>query len=113
MKDDGTVLLLIGTQSNGQGHKTAYAQFAAEALDLDMDSIEVRQGDTDELEAGGGTGGSRSVPLGGVSVKQGSEALAEKIKKVAAEKLEASAGDLELTEGTVRIAGTDRKLSFR
>ncbi|MGI9393063.1 MAG: xanthine dehydrogenase family protein molybdopterin-binding subunit [Boseongicola sp.] len=112
LKEDGTVLLRIGTQSNGQGHKTAYAQFAAEALDLDMDSIEVVQGDTDDLEAGGGTGGSRSVPLGGVSVKQGSEALAEQIKETAAEKLEASPGDLELAKGAVRIAGTDRKLSF-
>ncbi|MDD9910866.1 MAG: xanthine dehydrogenase family protein molybdopterin-binding subunit [Ahrensia sp.] len=112
LKDDGTVQLLIGTQSNGQGHKTAYAQFVAEALDLDMGSIEVRQGDTDELESGGGTGGSRSIPLGGVSVQRGSQALAEMIKEAAAEKLEASVGDLELSEGSVRIVGTDRKLTF-
>jgi len=112
LRDDGTVLLKIGTQSNGQGHKTAYAQFVAEVLDLDIDSIEVSQGDTDELASGGGTGGSRSVPLGGVSVKQGSEALAEEIKKVAAEQLEASIGDLEFVEGEVRIAGTDRRLTF-
>ncbi len=112
LREDGSVLLKIGTQSNGQGHKTAYAQFAAEVLDLDLDSIEVSQGDTDELASGGGTGGSRSLPLGGVSVKYGSEKLAEEIKKVAAEKLEASTGDLELVEGEVRIAGTDRKLTF-
>ena len=61
LKPDGTVTLLIGTQSNGQGHKTAYAQFAADVLDLDIDSIDVRQGDTDELSSGGGTGG---VPFG-------------------------------------------------
>ncbi len=112
LKSDGTISLLIGTQCNGQGHRTAYAQFAAEALNLDIDSIDVRQGDTDELEAGGGTGGSRSIPLGGVSVKRGSEALAEMIKQVAADKLEAAADDLELINAEVRIVGTDRSMTF-
>ena len=109
---DGTVKLYIGTQSNGQGHKTAYAQFAAEVLDLDIESIDVQQGDTDQLATGGGTGGSRSIPLGGVSVKEGSEALAELIKEVAADKLEAATGDLELVEGRVRIVGTDRSMTL-
>ena len=112
LQDDGTVQLLIGTQSNGQGHKTAYTQFASEILSLDPDRIDVRQGDTDELAKGGGTGGSRSIPLGGVSVKQGAEALVEKIKKVAADKLEASAGDLEMMDGTVRVVGTDRQMTL-
>ena len=112
LNEDGTVTILIGTQSNGQGHKTAYAQFAAEILDLDIESIDVKQGDTDELATGGGTGGSRSIPLGGISVRQGSEALAEMIKKVAAEKLEAATGDLELLEGKVRIVGTDRSITL-
>ncbi|NKB51621.1 MAG: molybdopterin-dependent oxidoreductase [Rhizobiaceae bacterium] len=112
LKSDGTISLLIGTQCNGQGHRTAYAQFAAEALNLDIDSIDVQQGDTDQLEAGGGTGGSRSIPLGGVSVKRGSEALAELIKQVAADKLEAAASDLELINGEVRIVGTDRSMTF-
>ncbi len=109
---DGTVTLHIGTQSNGQGHKTAYAQFAAEALNMDINAIEVKQGDTDDLPTGGGTGGSRSIPLGGVSVRYGSEKLAERIREIAADKLEASAGDLELQEGTVRIVGTDRSMTF-
>ncbi|EFL88987.1 xanthine dehydrogenase family protein molybdopterin-binding subunit [Ahrensia sp. R2A130] len=112
LQTDGTVRLLIGTQSNGQGHQTAYAQFAAEVLNLDIDSIDVRQGDTDELATGGGTGGSRSIPLGGVSVKRGSEALAEKIKEIAADKLEAAASDLELMEGEVCIVGTDRSMTL-
>jgi len=112
LKSDGTISLLIGTQSNGQGHKTAYAQFAAEVLNLNIDSIDVRQGDTDELDAGGGTGGSRSIPLGGVSVKRGSETLAELIKTVAADKLEAAADDLELVNGQVRIVGTDRVMTL-
>lgn len=109
---DGMVTIYIGTQSNGQGHKTAYAQFAAEALNMDISDIEVRQGDTDELATGGGTGGSRSIPLGAVSVKRGSETLSEMIKEVAADKLEASVADLELIQGQVRIVGTDRSISF-
>ena len=109
---DGTVTIAIGTQSNGQGHATAYTQFASQALSLDPDMIDVHQGDTDELEDGGGTGGSRSIPLGGVSVQRGADALAEKVKKVAADKLEASTADLELTDGTVRILGTDRQMTL-
>jgi len=112
LKEDGTVDLKIGTQSNGQGHATAYAQLAAEKLGLDYEKIQLRQGDTDELENGGGTGGSRSIPLGGVSVTRASEQLAEKIKNIAAEELEASAADIELENGEARIVGTDRMISF-
>ncbi len=113
LNEDGSVTILIGTQSNGQGHKTAYSQFAAEVLNLSMDDIEVRQGDTDELATGGGTGGSRSIPLGAASVKRGSEALAEMIKEIAAEKLETSVADLELMQGEVRVVGTDRAVSLK
>ncbi len=112
LNKDGTTTILIGTQSNGQGHKTAYAQFAAETLGLEMDKIDVRQGDTDELAKGGGTGGSRSIPLGAVSVQRASDDLAEKIKAIAADELEASAGDLELVDGAARVVGTDREISF-
>ncbi|KQZ12982.1 carbon monoxide dehydrogenase [Mesorhizobium sp. Root554] len=112
LNGDGTVTLKIGTQTNGQGHATAYAQFVAEKLNLDLEKIYVRQGDTDELKSGGGTGGSRSIPLGGVSASRAGEDLAEKIKRVAADELEASAGDIELVDGTARIVGTDRSLDF-
>lgn len=109
---DGNFTLKIGTQSNGQGHATAYAQLAADKLGLDYEIIEVRQGDTDELAKGGGTGGSRSVPLGGASVAIAAENLSEKLKKLAADELEASAGDIELADGGARIAGTDRFIAF-
>ena len=112
LQKDGTVTLYIGTQSNGQGHKTAYAQFIAEELDMDIEQIEVRQGDTDELPNGGGTGGSRSIPLGAASVKRGSVELAEKMKKIAADKLEADVGDMELECGTIKVAGTNKAISF-
>ncbi|MEO5322200.1 xanthine dehydrogenase family protein molybdopterin-binding subunit [Mesorhizobium sp. CC13] len=109
---DGTVSVFIGTQSNGQGHATAYAQFVAEKLNLDVASISVHQGDTDQLAKGGGTGGSRSIPLGGVSASRAGAALAEKLRKIAADELEAAAADIELGNGEARIVGTDHVISF-
>ncbi len=112
LDEDGTITLFIGTQTNGQGHSTAYSQFIAEKIGIDFDRIVVRQGDTDELPTGGGTGGSRSIPLGGVSVSRASETLADKMRRIAADELEASAGDIELVDGEARIVGTDRKISY-
>lgn len=109
---DGTVTLFIGTQTNGQGHATAYSQFIAEKLGIDFDRIIVRQGNTRELSKGGGTGGSRSIPLGGVSAAKAGEDLANKIKRIASDELEASPEDIELEGGIARVAGTDRQLSF-
>ena len=68
LEPDGTVTLWIGTQSNGQGHKTTYAQIIAERLHIPIEQINVHQGDTDEIATGGGTIGSRLMPTGGVSV---------------------------------------------
>ena len=112
LNGDGTVTLSIGTQTNGQGHATAYSQFVAEKLNIDISKVIVHQGDTDRLKAGGGTGGSRSIPLGGVSAARAGEDLAEKIKRIAADELEASAADIELVDGTARIVGTDRSMDF-
>jgi carbon-monoxide dehydrogenase large subunit len=110
--EDGTITLFIGTQTNGQGHATAYSQFIADKIGIDFDKIIVRQGDTNELASGGGTGGSRSIPLGGVSVSSASEVLAEKIRKLAADELEAGPEDIELVDGEARIVGTDRAVSY-
>ncbi|MGB6998492.1 MAG: molybdopterin cofactor-binding domain-containing protein, partial [Pseudolabrys sp.] len=109
---DGGVTLLIGSQSTGQGHATSYAQLIAERLDLPPDRIRVIQGDTDRIKSGAGTGGSSSIPVGGVSVDRAAKKLAEQIKEIAADALEASASDLEIVDGTVRVAGTDRIVSF-
>lgn len=109
---DGGITLFIGTQTNGQGHATAYSQFVADKIGIDFDRITVRQGDTAELAKGGGTGGSRSIPLGGVSVARASEVLAEKMKKLAADELEAAPADIELIDGSARIVGTDRVMSY-
>ena len=109
----GRVALYIGNQSNGQGHRTAFAQMASDVLGLGMDDIDVIQGDTARVATGGGTGGSKSVPLGAVIVDQASRRLADELKKRAADELEASVGDLELAGGKVRVVGTDRAVSLR
>ena len=112
LNGDGTVTLKIGTQSTGQGHATAYAQMVAEKLYIPIERVVTRQGDTDELSDGEGTGGSRSIPLGGVSASRAGEALAGKIRQLAADELEASPLDIELHEGAARIVGTDRSMSY-
>ena len=109
---DGGVTLLIGSQSTGQGHATSYAQLIAERLDLPPERVRVIQGDTDRIKSGAGTGGSSSIPVGGVSVDRATRKLAEQIKEIAADALEASASDLEIVDGTVRVAGTDRVVPF-
>jgi carbon-monoxide dehydrogenase large subunit len=112
LDEDGGFTVLVGTQSNGQGHATAYAQIVSEYLNVDPAQVRVVQGDSDALPTGGGTSGSRSIPVGGVMVSRGSEALATSLRKLAADKLEAATNDLEFADGGVRVAGTDRRLSF-
>jgi carbon-monoxide dehydrogenase large subunit len=109
---DGDVTVLIGTQSTGQGHQTAYAQIVAEQFGLPPERVHIHQGDTDEIATGLGTGGSASIPTGGVCVERATHALGLQLRELAAEMLETSAGDLELSEGRIRIAGTDRSVSF-
>jgi carbon-monoxide dehydrogenase large subunit len=109
---DGDVTILIGTQSSGQGHATAYAQIVADQFGLPPERVHMHQGDTDEIATGQGTGGSSSIPSGGVCVERATKELGGKLKELAAEALETSAGDLEIGDGRVRIAGTDRAISF-
>ncbi|MDQ0395171.1 xanthine dehydrogenase family protein molybdopterin-binding subunit [Labrys monachus] len=112
LEPDGTATVLIGTQTNGQGHITAYAQFVSQYLDLPLERINVVQGDSDRIKTGGGTGGSRSIPVGGASVARASQTLAERLKALAADELEAGIGDLEIVDGRVRVVGTDRAIDF-
>jgi carbon-monoxide dehydrogenase large subunit len=109
---DGGVTVLIGSQSTGQGHATSYAQLVAERLDLPPERVRVVQGDTDLIATGAGTGGSSSIPVGGVAVDRASKTLAERLKQLAADALEAAATDMEIADGTVRVAGTDRAITF-
>jgi aerobic carbon-monoxide dehydrogenase large subunit len=109
---DGIVTVLIGSQSTGQGHHTAYAQIVADYLDVGPERVRVIQGDTDLIPTGLGTGGSSSIPCGGASLAGASKKLADTLKDLAADRLEASVTDLEIVDGQVRVAGTDRALSF-
>ncbi len=112
IETDGSATVKVGTQNNGQGHETAYAQLASQELDLPMEKIRVIQGDTDQVQHGSGTGGSRSIPVGGAAVAHASRTIAENLKKLASEKLEAATADLEIAAGGVRVAGTDKRLSY-
>jgi len=112
IEPDGSVTVLIGSQSTGQGHATAYAQLVADHLGLPPERVNMVQGDTDRIASGLGTGGSSSIPCGGASLAGAAEKLADNLKRLAAEALEASADDLEIAGGTVRVKGTDRVISF-
>jgi carbon-monoxide dehydrogenase large subunit len=113
---DGGITVLIGTQSTGQGHRTAYAQLIAERLRLAPAHVRVVQGDTDLVATGAGTGGSCSIPVGGVALARAADQLADRLETLAGNVLEAATSDLEFVEelrgGAVRVVGTDRAVSF-
>src|SRR5436309_3086881 len=102
----------MGTQSSGQGHQTAYAQLASERLGLPLDKIRVLQGDTDAIGFGRGTGGSRSLPVGGGALAHAADKLIAKGKKIAAHMLEAAEADIAFGDGIFSITGTDRSVSL-
>jgi len=108
----GTLTILIGTQSSGQGHHTAYAQLAASRLGVPPDKVRVVQGDTDAVGFGRGTGGSRSLPVGGAALAHAADKLIAKGKKIAAHLLEAAEADIGFADGAFTIAGTDRAVSI-
>ncbi|MET0878646.1 MAG: xanthine dehydrogenase family protein molybdopterin-binding subunit [Tardiphaga sp.] len=109
---DGDITILIGTQSTGQGHHTAYAQIVAEQFGVAPERVHIIQGDTAKVATGLGTGGSASIPTGGVSVQRATRKLGVNLRELAADALETSAADLEIEDGVIRIAGTDRSISF-
>jgi carbon-monoxide dehydrogenase large subunit len=112
VRADGEVHVIAGTQSNGQGHETAYAQLVAEQLGVPIEIVKVTSGDTDALRAGGGTGGSRSLTMAGGALGVAVKDVIEKGKALAANELEAAAADIEYADGRFAIAGTDRSLGL-
>jgi carbon-monoxide dehydrogenase large subunit len=109
---DGGANLVVGTQTNGQGHHTAYAQLLADKLGLDPEQVRFHQGDTDVAATGGGTMGSRSLLVGGGATDQAADQVIERAKKIAGHTLEVSPDDLEFEAGTFTIAGTDRRTTL-
>ena len=106
--EDGYVDVYVGTQSTGQGHETAYVQLTADQLGIDGDLIRIRQGDTDTIPVGGGTGGARSLYSEGQAILITSATVISKGKQAASEMLEAAAEDIEFASGRFIVVGTDR-----
>lgn len=102
---DGAATLCIGTQSNGQGHETSYAQIAADHLGLPLHAFRVVQADTRQVATGSGHGGARSMHMGGTALVQAMDALIEKGKSVAARLLQVQPEQLHFTDGHYRLVG--------
>ena len=109
---DGFVDVYVGTQSTGQGHETAYVQLTASELGIDGARIRIRQGDTDEIPTGGGTGGARSLYSEGQAILVTTASVIEKGKQAAGEALEAAVADIVFEDGRFSIAGTDRGMDI-
>ena len=106
----GTVAIIAGTHSHGQGHQTVYAQMIYEWLGAPLESIKFVQGDTNLVAIGRGTYGSRSMHVGGNALKRAADAIIEKAKPMAAMMMEAAASDIEFEDGRFHIVGTDRSV---
>ena len=112
VKPDGTVEVRVGSQANGQAHWTSYAQVVHEWLGVDPADVVLIQGDTDEVATGTGTGGSWSIPMGGGAIARAADKVIEKAKRIAAEKFEAAEQDIDFSEGTLTVVGTDLRMTL-
>ena len=108
----GSVLLLMGTISHGQGHDTTFKQLLSDRLGVPVERIRMIEGDTDQVSMGEGTGGSRSAELGGAAIYLCSDKIVKKGKKIAAHNLEAAETDIEFSDGTFTVAGTDKSIDI-
>ncbi|MBB4302035.1 carbon-monoxide dehydrogenase large subunit [Rhodobium orientis] len=108
----GTVEILTGSHSHGQGHETTFAQLVNERFGLPVDNVQIVHGDTDKVQFGMGTYGSRSGAVGMSAIVKALDKVESKAKKIAAHLLEASEGDIVIENGEVKVAGTDRKLGW-
>jgi carbon-monoxide dehydrogenase large subunit len=106
---DGTIEMSVGTQSNGQGHETVYAQVAAAKLGVPMDQIRIVQGDTTRMEVGGGTGGSRSMAFGGGAVLVCADDMIARGTALASEDL---GSDVDYSDGLFKARGSNATLSW-
>lgn len=104
----GTVTIVAGTFSHGQGHETTYAQMVVEWLGVPFDSIRFVQGDTDAVPFGRGTYAARSSMIGGNALRVAAQRVVERAKPMAAELLEAAADDIEFVDGAFRVLGSGK-----
>ena len=109
----GELIVTLTGQAGGHGHETTFAQVASDRLGVPFESVQVRQGDSDVVGPGSGSGGSRTATVAGMGVKLAAEAIVERGRRIAAELMEASAEDITFAGGHYSIAGTDRGVSLR
>src|SRR5579863_8415817 len=108
----GSVEILTGSHAHGQGHETTFAQVVAERLGIPIESVSVVHGDTDKVQFGMGTYGSRSGAVGLSALMKALDKVVSKAKKVAAHLLEAAEDDIQLKDGKFTVAGTDKSLAW-
>ena len=108
----GTVEVLTGSHSHGQGHETTFAQLVSGRLGIPMENVSIVHGDTDKVQFGMGTYGSRSGAVGMAAVSKALDKIEAKAKKVAGHVLEASEGDIEFKDGKFTVKGTDKSIDF-
>ncbi|HEV3395367.1 MAG TPA: molybdopterin cofactor-binding domain-containing protein, partial [Xanthobacteraceae bacterium] len=109
---DGTVTIITGTLDYGQGHASPFAQVLSEKLGVPFERIRLLQGDSDELVAGGGTGGSRSMYASGTAIVEAAQKVIARGREIAGAVLEAASADIEFVDGRFVIAGTDRSIGI-
>ncbi|HEX9323658.1 MAG TPA: molybdopterin cofactor-binding domain-containing protein, partial [Xanthobacteraceae bacterium] len=108
----GSVEVLTGSHSHGQGHETTFAQLVSERLGIAIDNISIVHGDTDIVQFGMGTYGSRSGAVGMSAIVKALDKVEAKAKKVASHLLEAAEGDIVFKDGKFTVAGTDRSVAW-
>jgi len=108
----GTIEILTGSHSHGQGHETTFAQLVADRLGISIDQVQIVHGDTDKVQFGMGTYGSRSGAVGMSAIVKAMEKMEAKAKKIAAHQLEASEGDIVIENGEFKVAGTDKSIAL-
>ncbi|WP_192244829.1 xanthine dehydrogenase family protein molybdopterin-binding subunit [Mesorhizobium silamurunense] len=108
----GTIEVLTGSHSHGQGHETTFAQLVTQRFGVPLDSVSIVHGDTDKVQMSMGTYGSRSGAVGMSAVAKALDKVEAKAKKIAAHLLEADEGDIVIENGEVKVAGTDKSLPW-
>jgi carbon-monoxide dehydrogenase large subunit len=109
---DGGVSLILGTQSNGQGHETSYPQIAAALLGLPLEAFRLVQADTSSVKTGAGHGGARSMHQGGTALVRAAEMVIEKGRAIAAGLLQANIADVVFSAGRFKVEGTEREMDL-
>jgi aerobic carbon-monoxide dehydrogenase large subunit len=108
----GTIEVLTGCHSHGQGHETTFAQLVTDRFGVPIDSVSIVHGDTDKVQMGMGTYGSRSGPVGMSAIVKALDKVEAKARKIAAHLLEADEGDIVIENGECKVAGTDKSVPW-